>query len=73
MFWAFVSCSVPRSLVCPVLKYVKYVILQAEGEKIDSRKQAVGGSELVKNGKLPLGSLFCGMSLIGHQPSICSL
>lgn len=52
---------------------MKYVILKAEGEKIDSRKQAVGGNELVKNGKLPLGSLFYGMSLIGHQPSICSL
>jgi hypothetical protein len=37
---------------------VKYVILKAEGEKIDSRKQVVDGSELVKNGKLPLGSLF---------------
>lgn len=52
---------------------MKYVILKAEGEKIDSRKQAVGGSEVVKNGKLPLGSLFCGMSLVEHQPSICSL
>ncbi|KAG6789126.1 hypothetical protein POTOM_005216 [Populus tomentosa] len=42
----FLAESIPRSLVCPVLKYVKYVILKAEGEKIDSRKQAVGGIEL---------------------------
>ena len=59
---------------------MKYAILKAEGVcvwggggLIDSRKQVVGGIELVKNGKLLLVSLFCGMSLIGHLPLICSL